>query len=861
MNSSVLRGPRQLLWAVFLSGLLLPATDIQGSPDNLAFSLECPPDVTISCEDDLYDLDKYGKAYVHDYNGRRPAGKAKVVRDLNKCGKGTITRTWTVEDYQWNIHRCTQTIYVSGGGLDEDDIIWPKDYELEGCHPITDPKRFPVEYSVPRYRSYDCAQPMASYKDEVFEFSKACKKVIRIWTVIDWCEYSPNKRPLPGYFTHYQIIKVSAAEKPVIECPKDSVYEARKSCDSTLVQIDSVKAYTPCDSNLTITNNSPYAFENGPDASGVYPAGTTEVTFKIEYGCGKDTTCKVKITVDPKKGPVPYCRDGVITTLMGVDLDGDGIFDDGMVDVWAKDLDIGSYHPCGYKNLTFSFEADSVVMSRTFTCADLGKNEVRMYVTDEYGNQSYCRTYITIQNNNVNIPDCDPDTTGGGGTIKPVITWSAIQGTVMTDQGRAVPGTEIKLTAFGQDTILQSFTDTTISARLDTIVLSGGGTRVEIRIDTQIVIRFDTSFADKKVVRVSSDQGRWNLDKWINGKKYSIAASKEGNVREGLDILDALFLIQHLIGAATLENPYRYLAADVNGDKVVNYTDFEILYNLVMGVQNEFPGKANWMFVPAHHTFSNPADPWATPISDGVEIDPLTKDELIDLVGIKIGDLNGTIRPQLTQTVTQQRMDQRWFFDLEDQNVAKGQQVSISLDLSSLTVGNITWDLTSAGLAYSTHDFGRAVSAIDRLSVINDRLLLSFAGQDRITIRFTAERDIRISEVLNSSLVQGVLYTDSHVPYNPDFRFTVVQDQLEARVFPNPFRDEATIRITSGKQSGATLTIYDVTGRSFMTRQLWLSAGDNNVTVKAEDLPGRGFYIYEIVREGQKTIGKLQLSE
>jgi hypothetical protein len=176
-------------------------------------------------------------------------------------------------------------------------------------------------------------------------------------------------------------------------------------------------------------------------------------------------------------------------------------------------------------------------------------------------------------------------------------------------------------------------------------------------------------------------------------------------------------------------------------------------------------------------------------------------------------------------------------------------------------VGNITWDLTSAGLAYSTHHFGRAVSAIDRLSVINDRLLLSFAGQDRITIRFTAERDILISEVLNSSLVQGVLYTDSHVPYNPDFRFTGVQDQLEARVFPNPFRDEATIRITSGKQSGATLTIYDVTGRSFMTRQLWLSAGDNNVTVKAEDLPGRGFYIYEIVREGQKTIGKLQLSE
>lgn len=857
MNSYTLRSPLLLFGVLLTLGQFLPYAPLIAGSDDTAFSLECPPDVTISCEDDLYDLDKYGKAYIHDYSGRRPAGKAKVVKDLNSCGKGTITRTWTVEDYNWNIHQCSQTIYVTGGGLTEDDIIWPDDYNLEGCHPSTDPRRLPVAYGYPRYTNTDCAQPMASYKDEVFEFSKSCKKVIRKWTVIDWCEYKPNERPLPGYFTYYQIIKVSASDKPTIVCPPDSTYMATKDCDSTLVDLDSVLAYTVCDSNLTIRHNSPYAFKQGPDATGIYPVGTTKVTFNIEYGCGKDTSCTVEITVLSKVAPVPYCRDGVITTLMGVDTDKDGKFDAGMVDIWAKDLDIGSYHPCGNLPLTFSFEADSVVMSTTFTCDDLGKNEVRMYVTDQYGNQTYCRTYVIIQNNNVNIPDCEPDTTGGGGTSGPLILVSAINGSVLTDLGKPVPGTEIILTAFEQDTVLSTTYDTTITARLDTVYLPGGGTRVEIRIDTVVAQLTDTIYQDRIVTSRSSDRGLFETGKWRNGAGYLLSAEKEGPVLEGLDIMDALMLIQYLIGAEDLDNPYRLMAADVNRDNKVTYTDFELLYNVIMGIQPAFPTGESWVLIPAEHQFSDPDNPWKDPIPGSVRINALARDTEVPFIAVKLGDVDGNVRPSFTKTLTQQRAVASKWFDIKDRSVQAGQEVGISVDLSEYHAGAFHFNLDPELFELSSHSFGHAAGPVDKVFSKEGTWFVSFAGQTELRLTLVARNSGKVSQGLSESSMDGLVIGKDDQPYRPVLRYNEDRDLFHVSVYPNPFRDDLTLEMISGHAGQVTLRIYDLTGRMVLQRNSTVEAGATHFTISGTALPGTGFYFYDVERAGVHKQGKL----
>lgn len=853
---------RAVTWALFgfIVGVVMPlrATEDRGE---LAFSLHCPPDVTISCGDDLYNLDKYGKAYIHDYHGERPAGKPKVVKDINSCGKGVITRTWTVEDYNWNWHSCTQTIYVTGGGLTEDDIIWPQNYDIEACKPNTDPKKLPEPYGYPRYQHYDCAQPMASYKDEVFHFSKSCTKIIRKWTVLDWCEYNPNKRPLPGHFTHYQIIKVSAADKPTLVCPPDSIYKATKSCDSTLVQIDSVKAFTSCDSNLTITNNSPYAFENGPDASGIYPVGTTKVTFKIEYGCGKDTTCVVEINVQPDLGPVPYCRDGIITTLMGIDIDKDGDFDEGMVEIWAKDLDIGSWHPCGLP-FTFSFSPDSVVMNRSFSCEDLGENEVRMYVTDASGNQSYCRTKVIIQNNNVRIPDCEPDTTGGGGgggTAGPILSWSEISGAVNTDKPRAVPNAEITLIAFDQDTILTSRNDTLINARLDTITLPSGGTQVIVVVDTVVTISYDTSYGDKIHTALTDQSGNYHLGAWLDGKDYNVSAKKEiGDVLEGVDIMDALLHIQYLIGTANLDNAYRHLAADIDNDGEITYSDFELLYDLVLGARSELPNKRNWLLIPEKHQFSDPTNPWAAPIPSSVDITAMQNDELVNFVAVKIGDLDGNIQPKLKKPTVQSRAEDVKNLLVRDQNIRAGERFEFSISLDEFYTGVLNFKATNI-LGNSVKVlFHQKTSPLDRVLTQSDNFTVGFHDKDEIVISAISMADGKLSDVLKLNM-DSYLYNSRSDKASARLRFSSSENRLSLEVYPNPIHDQSTLKITSDMDGEATVLISDVSGRRIFTQDLQLVSSTAELTISAELFPVAGIYIYQVVMNNTISSGKLQV--
>ncbi len=64
--------------------------------------MNCPPDVYVSCTDELWNLSCYGNA-TYTYNGcTYSAGNPSVQYNLNSGNAGTITRTWMVEDYNWN---------------------------------------------------------------------------------------------------------------------------------------------------------------------------------------------------------------------------------------------------------------------------------------------------------------------------------------------------------------------------------------------------------------------------------------------------------------------------------------------------------------------------------------------------------------------------------------------------------------------------------------------------------------------------------------------------------------------------------------------------------------------------------------
>ena len=184
---------------------------------------------------------------------------------------------------------------------------------------------------------------------------------------------------------------VDTTNPPVINCPGDITVDAlTNDCSGALVTLDPATATSDCNGAVTIKNNSPYATGHGANASGVYPIGTTVVTFTATDFCGKKSTCKTTIRVKDGKKPSPVVFYGLAITLMEDTINGGGIIN--LVPEW---FDAGSFDNCTDNNdLIFSISPSS------FNCDSLGERNVRITVTDESGNTEYVNTYIVIQDPN-----------------------------------------------------------------------------------------------------------------------------------------------------------------------------------------------------------------------------------------------------------------------------------------------------------------------------------------------------------------------------------------------------------------------------------------------------------------------------
>ena len=300
-------------------------------------------------------------------------------------------------------HKCSQIIHIGSGGVfDENDIYWPHDYITEDCNESTDPDDLPHPHDYPEIHEEECAMIFWSYKDWVFtqQGGGPCKKILRKWKVIDWCVYDPNDHYTQGIWTHTQVIKILNSSPPELWCPDDLTVNTNQGC-AAWVDIPEVEIGGECSEYTQVSNNSPYAFDNGPDASGNYPVGTTQVCFFADDGCGNEAECCMYVTVEDGKKPTPVCYSGIVITL-GVQYDGYY-----RVCPWYI-IDKGSYDNCtAEEDLIIWLEPD------TFTCEDVGLAEVTMYVQDESGNVNFCETFIYVQDNMEMCPPPDSLTING----------------------------------------------------------------------------------------------------------------------------------------------------------------------------------------------------------------------------------------------------------------------------------------------------------------------------------------------------------------------------------------------------------------------------------------------------------------
>ena len=616
--------------------LLVTISSLQAKKSGNAwpFTLNCPPNAYVSCTAELWDLSAYGNATYSMGPYTYQAGNPTVQYNLNSCNAGTITRTWMVEDQYWNWHSCTQTIYVSSGGSGGPVIDWPEDIELTGCNPDTNPYHLPEPNNYPTWEGSECSMLGRSYSDMLFYVNSQCKKIMRTWKVLDWCNYSPTNGY--GIYTKVQIIYLINNTAPAFTCPAEITVNAFNCKDALVSATPLTIDPSVCGGNFEITNNSPYATSKGKDISGKYPIGTTKVTYTVKYGCGKTKTCTTNVVVKNSARPTPYCIAQIITTLMPLDTDHDGKVDNGMVEIWAKDLNKGSYSSCGFNPLKFSFSKNVNETSMVFTCDNIGTNKVEMWVTDSRGGQEYCLVDVIIQNNGANIPNCHPK------PVDPVYPIYSQRGNVLTLTDTPLKDAEITLKYVDPIIKYSSTYDTTETLELDSFINLSG-----YKLYRYITVQKITEHKDStlqyitKTVKTNAD-GKYIFDSLtIHDKKLTISATYVDDKHKNIDNKDVELLTKFLLGEVTFTSYHQYLASDINEDGKIDIADQNLLMEFVTGVAPSLTGSHQWYLLDKKATYTKPEDVLTKPLPLVVTLDSLIAvNPVVDFIAIKKGNIS-----------------------------------------------------------------------------------------------------------------------------------------------------------------------------------------------------------------------------
>jgi hypothetical protein len=414
--------------------------------DKLPPILKAPDDVTVSCQYD-YELDKldkyFGRVLINEvpdsfsgfdiycpddeefnigqfnirfnqYLGANgyvidPCG-VEVVQDYTakiECSEGQIVREFvatdrfgnTSKDYQYiTIENCSP-FYISDIDCENKDtldgVIWPCDYQVEGCSVSLDPDIT----GRPIINEIFCQDVSIEYEDILFETgaSSGCYKVKRKWKLVTRCHNTNNQ----FYWEYFQILKVTNSVAPVIsKCDTLNIC-VLEGC-STLVELF-VRAADDC----TPKEDLYYKYEIDFDEDGKaevagqgnnsvveLSVGTYTVLWEVSDRCGNVTYCNQEVVVRDCKAPTAYCINALSTTISA----GQDTFT-----IWATDFDRGSYDNCS-DSLYFSFSENPNDTFYQITCADFNGQlnvdiELELYVWDTTGNYDKCFTTLSIRRN------------------------------------------------------------------------------------------------------------------------------------------------------------------------------------------------------------------------------------------------------------------------------------------------------------------------------------------------------------------------------------------------------------------------------------------------------------------------------
>ncbi|NOT38428.1 MAG: T9SS type A sorting domain-containing protein [Saprospiraceae bacterium] len=782
-----------------------------------------PSDVTISCTFDRSNLSLFGSVKLSEADRNNIiirdanyysfpnfiAGKdglatdncfvtiTEVIDSSIICNQGYIRRIFTATDRQGLTETSIQTISIRNPiPFGRNNIFFPGDIPINSCRPgDIDPSIT----GAPTFNNSNCANIVISYDDKLYhKIDTSCYKIFRTWTVLDWCQFNP--RTNEGVWTETQIIYVSNSRPPDIFscndvefCDLNAYYDPnRKAC---LVAYDlkgeaeddcTKKEHLIWKYRIDTNNDGVYDRDGlGGRLTGNAPVGVFKVEWIVEDLCGNINRCTQTVTLKDCKKPSPYCHNGIVTVIMPLN---------GVVSVWAKDLDINSSDNCtSNENLKFSFSPDINNTSITYNCDSMQKKKsitktVRMYVTDESGNQDYCEVSIVLQDNN--------DVCTG--------TFANVSGKIQRENQTPIRDVEVSL--------------------------KNG---------------FHAVMANAK----SNVEGIYSFTNIPIGQEYYIDASKTDDVINGISTYDIVLIQRNILGKQLFNSALQYLAADVNNSNSVTSRDISDLRKLILGVKDDLPCKSSWNFIPKAFQFQDISNPWE------VESKIFLADvkEVLDIqhfTAYKKGDIDNSAELELNRTKSRSnsvewligdpiKLDSKFMYPVFSTSELNIDGFQLKVKANEIhAVAAEALDIQEYNVSINSDNLTMSWNADKAIHVLANEVLFYIECASN-KAKFNQVQSMFVSELYQASDIRSLMINRSSSI--AEFRgFDLGQN------IPNPYFDRTMIPVEASKSAAMTLTVMDLTGKTVLIKSIMLDKGTNYITLDKSMFVSEGVYLYKL---------------
>jgi len=828
-----------------------------------------------------------------------------------ECFSQSVLRVYAVFDQE--VYLPVDTVTVDIVALDLSSIQMPDDLSNLDCNSGLTPSElasYPsyelngtnitIENITDGNRNAIC-NIAVTYTDETLV--RDCKfgatRITRTWSISDWCSDQT--------ISEVQELFIRDNQAPNITKPDEEIrlVTAPFACFATIDVRDYLVLSDLCDP-------SPDVFVVGEEA-GVYevtlPIGEHIVGVTAKDKCGNESNSDLRVVVSDKGLPIVILKENLSVGLSQETGD------------WANSisadlLDAGSHdHDCGPVVLSIA-RASEVAMARSaggnmnvdsdmmncgdvssaqdldkdgsisldeifrenvaFCCRDIGRDVLLVVRAEDLSNNvSEAEVSVRVEANLewVSCDDADPCTIddrqygdcpcSGEPDLSDIdedgILDCSDDSIMLCLDGESISASHGEVASYLRDGAVGGACETGQMALISGRTYTIQGDMIE---DVTITNNSRSTTTNSAGEYLFADNELFN--------NYTLQPSLDDDYSNGLSVSDLVILEDIVLGLRGLDNPYLKIAADINNDGRISALDLQQLRLLLLGHSDNFENQS-WRFIVAGYEFVDENKPYD--FEDIIHITNLVQNvQDQDWIGVKIGDLNNTVRANSTKSLA--RSNKSYSLILPDLQVARGEEFVVPILLEDITIRGIQFELqlddvdiiSIEGLPVNSYQYDEKKS---RLRVVWQDDELHDGRTSLATLQLKAQKKTELSKSINLSYTlspEVVLANNSLGSLSLDFEkgldlsgssdISLYQNQ------PNPFTGETVIQFEIPEGGEVDLSFFDANGRFIYSIIDDYGPGINAIQLTRSDLKlFNGVILYRMKYRDQVVTRKMIVQE